>query len=193
MEAFFSSFGLVALSEMGDKTQLLALLLTARFRKPWAIIAGIFTASLLSNGLASSFGSLVATALPPNVLAIALAILFALFGLWTLKADDDEEKAEQKPGRLGAYWTTVIFFFIGELGDKTQLSTIALGAAFPNPICVTLGTTLGMTSTDALAVLVGEKMAGKFKMRWIRVAAAASFFAFSLFSLYTAMQGAADG
>ena len=186
--AFISSFGLVALSEMGDKTQLVALLLTARFRKPWTIIAGIFIASLLSNGLASAFGSVISTAIPRHYLALALGILFVGFGLWTLKAEDEEAETKETKSRFGAFFTTVVVFFIGELGDKTQLSTIALGASFPNPVMVTLGTTLGMTFTDALAVFLGDRMAGKFKMRWIRVVAALSFFAFSLVSFYASFR-----
>lgn len=173
MEAFLTSTLLVALAEIGDKTQLLSFVLAARLRKPGAIIAGIFVATLLNHALAGSVGVWLATLISPQVLPWATGLLFIGFGLWALHPDslDDDPKLH----RAGAFVTTTIAFFIAEMGDKTQFATVALGARFDLLWAVVLGTTLGMLIANIPAVLVGEALAQKLPMKAIRYAAAAVF------------------
>jgi len=181
MDAILHSFALVFVSEMGDKTQLLALILASRFRKPWAIMAGILVATLLNHGLASWLGGRLSTAVNPDHLAWALALIFFAFAGWILIPDKDEGlKVEPK---YGAFVTTVVTLFLAEMGDKTQLATIALGAHFNSPVYVTLGTTAGMMAADGLAVFLGERLTQKISMKWIRYFAAALFFAFGVYIL----------
>ena len=186
METIWSSFFLVAISEMGDKTHLLAFSLAARFKSPWTIMAGILTATVFNHALASSLGSWVSAHVPARVMAGLLAAAFIGFGLWTLKPDSFEGK-ESKSGR-GAYLTTVVLFFLAEMGDKTQLATMALAAKFGSVLWVTTGTTLGMLASDGLAVFVGEKLAERVSMTWLRRAAAGLFFVFGVWSAVQAFQ-----
>ncbi|MBL8504094.1 MAG: TMEM165/GDT1 family protein [Rhodocyclaceae bacterium] len=173
MEAFLTSTVLVALAEIGDKTQLLSFVLAARLRKPGAIIAGIFVATLFNHALAGSVGVWLASLMPTRLLPWAIGLLFVGFGLWTLHPDslDDNPKLH----RAGAFVTATIAFFIAEMGDKTQLATVALGARFDMLAAVVLGTTLGMLIANIPAVLVGEALAQKLPMKAIRHAAAAVF------------------
>lgn len=173
-----SSFGLVAASEMGDKTQLLAFALATRFKKPWAIMGGILTATILNHGLASWGGAWVSAHTPEMVLRIGLALTFIGFGIWILFPDKDD--GAPKESRWGAYATTTIAFFLAEMGDKTQLATIALGARFGSFWTVTLGTTLGMLFSDGLAVLLGENFADKIPMDWVRRFASLLFILFGI-------------
>ena len=186
-EAIFSSFTLVAVSEMGDKTQLLAFTLASRFRRPWAVMAGILVATLANHALASSVGVWISSHIPPRVLAGILAATFIGFGIWTLRPDTLDD--DRKPSRFGPFLTTAVLFFLAEMGDKTQLATVALGAKFHSVLFVTLGTTLGMAVSDGLAVLVGEKLAHRVQGRWLRIAAAVLFFAFGLVSAWSAIAG----
>lgn len=187
MEAVVSSFLLVAASEMGDKTQLLAFSLASRFRKPWAVMAGILVATLANHALASSVGTWVSSHVPARVMAGVLAATFIGFGLWTLKPDTLEES--QKPPRFGAFLTTTILFFLAEMGDKTQLATVAMAARYQDVVRVTLGTTLGMLFSDGLAVFLGEKLASRVQLKWLRWIAAALFFVFGAVSLWRAVWG----
>jgi putative Ca2+/H+ antiporter (TMEM165/GDT1 family) len=187
MEAVVSSFLLVAASEMGDKTQLLAFSLATRFRKPWTVMAGILVATLANHALASSVGSWISTHVPARVMAALLAVTFIAFGLWTLKPDTLEES--KKPPRFGAFLTTTILFFLAEMGDKTQLATLAVAARYQAVVLVTLGTTLGMLLSDGLAVFLGEKLAGRVQMKWLRWFAAGLFFLFGAVSLWSAVRG----
>ena len=173
MEAFLTSTVLVALAEIGDKTQLLSFVLAARLRKPGAIIAGIFVATLLNHALAGSVGVWLASLMPPRLLPWATGLLFVGFGLWTLHPDslDDNPRLH----RAGAFVTAAIAFFIAEMGDKTQLATVALGARFEMLAAVVTGTTLGMLIANIPAVLVGEALAQKLPMKAIRYVAAAVF------------------
>jgi putative Ca2+/H+ antiporter (TMEM165/GDT1 family) len=182
MEAFLTSTLLVALAEIGDKTQLLSFVLAARLRKPGAIIAGIFVATLLNHALAGSVGVWLAGLLAPQVLPWATGLLFVGFGLWTLHPDslDDDPKLH----RAGAFVTTTIAFFIAEMGDKTQLATVALGARFDMLAAVVLGTTLGMLAANIPAVLLGEALAQKLPMKAIRIAAAGMFIATGLVTMF---------
>jgi putative Ca2+/H+ antiporter (TMEM165/GDT1 family) len=186
-EAVFSSFTLVAASEMGDKTQLLAFSLASRFRRPWTVMAGILLATLANHALASSVGAWISAYIPARVMAAILAATFIGFGLWTLRPDTLDQ--DDKPSRFGPLLTTVVLFFLAEMGDKTQFATIALGARFHSALTVTLGTTLGMLATDGLAVFLGDRLAAKVQGRWLRVVAACLFFLFGLASAWSAIRG----
>lgn len=179
-----NSFALVALSEMGDKTQLLAFSLAAKFKKPWTVLFGILAATLLNHALATSFGSWISDHLEPRILSGILAVTFIVFGFWTLKSEPLEKS---RSSHFGPFLTTAFLFFIAEMGDKTQLATIALAAKYNSVVWVTLGTTLGMLATDGLAVFLGEKLTEKLQMKWIRLAAACWFFVFGLLSGYKAV------
>ena len=182
-ESILSSFSLVAISEIGDKTQLLAFSLAARHKSRWRVMAGIFVATILNHSLAAFSGDWVAAHLSPHVLAIILACTFIAFGFWTLKPDTlDDQKVSP---RFGPFWTTVFLFFLAEMGDKTQLATVALSAKFHSVFFVTIGTTLGMLVTDGLAVFLGERIAKKVQMKWIRYCAAGLFFAFGISIIVT--------
>jgi Ca2+/H+ antiporter, TMEM165/GDT1 family len=185
LESIATSFLLVAASEMGDKTQLLAFSLATRYRRPWIVMAGILTATILNHTLASGLGSFVAAHVPPRAMALALAATFVGFGLWTLRPDTLEEGGGRE--RFGPFLTTTVLFFLAEMADKTQLATVALAARYRSVVLVTLGTTLGMLASDGLAVFLGERLAGRVQMRWIRVAAASLFFAFGAASLWRAL------
>jgi putative Ca2+/H+ antiporter (TMEM165/GDT1 family) len=168
---------------MGDKTQLLALILASRFHKPWAIMAGILTATLLNHGLASYAGGWLSLTIGPQRLAWILAAVFIIFAVWILFPDKDEG-LDVTP-KFGAFLTTAVAFFFAEMGDKTQLATIALGARFHAPVLVTAGTTAGMMVADGLAVFLGEKLTRKIPLKWIRIFASALFFAFGIYILWT--------
>ncbi len=178
MEALINSFLLVFVGEMGDKTQLLSLILAARYKKPWTILAGVTLATLLNHALASWAGGFVAGLISPVVLKWSLAFLFFAFAFWLLIPD---KEGEIKTGsRYGAFLTTVIAFFIAEMGDKTQLATIALGARYSDALIVTLGTTLGMIASNALAIFLGPKLMAKIPMRWVRIFACVLFVLFGV-------------
>ena len=185
MRAIVSSFLLVAISEMGDKTQLLALSLAARFRRPWVVMAGILTATVANHALAALVGSWVAERVPARVVAGVLAVIFVAFALWTLRPDTLEEGGPKS--RFGPYLSTVVLFFLAEMGDKTQLATVALAAEFHSVLLVTIGTTLGMLASDGLAVLLGDRLADRLPMIWIRRVAAALFLAFGAAAAWRAL------
>lgn len=169
MEAFFAATLLVAIAEIGDKTQLLSFVLAARLRKPGAIIAGIFVATVLNHALAGSVGVWLADLIAPHWLPWITGLAFIGFGLWALQPDslDDDPKVH----RAGAFVTTTIAFFIAEMGDKTQFATIALGAQFSGAlVAVVFGTTFGMMLANVPAVMIGEKLAHRLpldKIRWM--------------------------
>jgi putative Ca2+/H+ antiporter (TMEM165/GDT1 family) len=185
-ETLVSSFTLVAVAEIGDKTQLLAFSLAARYRKPLPILAGIFVATLLNHALAAGTGSWIASHVGARTMAFTLAFLFIGFGIWTLKPDELDE-AHTQP-KYGAFLTTTLIFFLAEMGDKTQFATIALAARFDNVWLVTMGTTLGMMVTNGLAVLLGDRISGHVQMKPIRYAAAGLFFLFGIWSLIEALR-----
>ena len=173
-----ASFAVVALAEMGDKTQLIALSLAARYRRPWVVMLGILVATLLNHALASSVGVRIGARLFPAALGTLVGFGFIAFGVWTLVPD--------APGALGARegWgpllSTIVVFFLAEMGDKTQLATVALGARFVSFVPVTLGTTLGMLAADSLAVFAGTRLAATTWMPTIRRSAAMLFLLFGL-------------
>jgi len=184
LETIGSSFLLVAASEMGDKTQLLAFSLAARYRRPWTVMGGILLATVLNHALAASAGSWISAQVPPRAMAAILGASFIAFGLWTLKPDTlDEVRA---PDRFGPFLTTTVLFFLAEMGDKTQLATVALAARFGSVVAVTIGTTAGMLAADGLAVFLGERLATRVQMKWVRATAAALFFAFGALALAAA-------
>jgi putative Ca2+/H+ antiporter (TMEM165/GDT1 family) len=186
MQAIIASFLLVAVSEMGDKTQLLAFSLATRFRRPWPVMGGILVATLANHGLASSVGAWISSHVPAHVLAGVLAATFIGFGLWTLKPDTLEES--EGPKGLGPFLTTTVLFFLAEMADKTQLATVALAARYQSVVLVTVGTTLGMLASDGLAVFLGEKLAARVSMKAIRWVAAAIFFVFGILSAWAALR-----
>ena len=175
MEAFLISTGLVALAEIGDKTQLLAFILAARFRKPGPIILGILIATLVNHACAGAVGSWITTQVSPHTLRWVLGVGFIAMAVWTLipdKIDDAETGGKFKLGVLG---TTIVAFFLAEMGDKTQIATVALAARFNDLWPVVAGTTLGMMIANVPAVLVGDKLAHKLPVRLVHGIAAAIF------------------
>jgi len=183
MEAFLISTGIVALAEMGDKTQLLALILAARFRKPWPIVLGILVATLANHGLAGAAGAWVTTQLGPQVLRWVLGASFIAMAVWMLVPDKiDDEDTGQAP-RFGVFGTTVIAFFLAEMGDKTQIATVMLAAQYSPYILVVAGTTLGMMLANAPVVWLGERMTRLVPLRIVHLVSAAIFMALGLVAL----------
>lgn len=184
MEALITSLGMVAVAEMGDKTQLLSFVLAARFRgKAWLIIAGIFAATVFNHALAALAGDWFAKAVDPDVLRWILSLAFLAFACWALVPDTLDE-SEQRTLRYGAFVTTLVMFFIAEMGDKTQLATVALGAKYANLAGVTMGTTLGMLAANIPAVLLGESLTKRFPLSKMRFVAAALFGVFGMLILF---------
>jgi putative Ca2+/H+ antiporter (TMEM165/GDT1 family) len=163
---------------MGDKTQLLALVLAAKFRKPFPIMFGILVATVLNHALASYVGSFVTNYISAHLLKWILAGTFVGFGIWILIPDKDEKLTENN--RWGPFLTTTVAFFFAEMGDKTQLATVALGAKYALPLVVTFGTTLGMLGADGLAVFFGHKFTTKIPMTAIHRLASAIFILFGV-------------
>jgi len=191
VEALFVSTGVVALAEIGDKTQLLAFILAARFKKPVPIILGILCATIVNHGLAGALGAWITATLTPEVMRWGLAASFLGMAVWTLIPDKIEEEETQVAQRFGVFGATLITFFLAEMGDKTQITTIAMAAHYANPVLVVIGTTLGMLIADVPAVFVGERLASRIPMRLVHAIAAAIFAALGLATLLGA--GAALG
>jgi len=182
MEAFLTSTSIVAVAEMGDKTQLLSFVLAARFRKPWPIVLGILLATLANHFLAGAVGAWIASLVSPVTLKWIVAISFFAFGLWALKPDELEENPAMPSA--GVFLTTLVAFFLVEMGDKTQLATIALAARYDSLVAVVLGTTLGMMIANAPAVWMGEKLAHRVNMTYMRWVAAALFIVLGVLTLF---------
>jgi Ca2+/H+ antiporter, TMEM165/GDT1 family len=174
MEALFISTGVVALAEIGDKTQLLAFILAARFKKPLPIIAGILCATLINHGLAGALGAWITSVVSPENMRWALGLSFIGMAIWTLIPDKIEEET-QVAKHLGVFGATFITFFLAEMGDKTQIATVALAAHYAAPLLVIAGTTLGMLIADVPAVFVGNKFAAKIPMKLVHSIAAGVF------------------
>lgn len=175
MEAFLISTGVVALGEMGDKTQLLAMLLAVKFKRPLPIVLGILTATLANHAAAGAVGGWVASALGAEVLRWVIGVSFIAMAGWMLIPDKiDGDEVGSSP-RFGVFVTTVIAFFLAEMGDKTQIATVALAARYTDLVAVVAGTTLGMLIADVPAVFVGDKLARKVSMRLVHGIAAAIF------------------
>jgi len=175
MEALLISTGVVALAEIGDKTQLLAFILAARFKKPLPIIAGIFCATVVNHGLAGALGVWITSALGGDTLRWVLGLSFIGMAIWTMIPDKIEEEETQVAKRLGVFGATLVTFFLAEMGDKTQIATVAMAAKFSSPVLVVMGTTLGMLIADVPAVFVGDKFAAKIPMKLVHSIAAGIF------------------
>jgi len=177
----------VALAEMGDKTQLLSFVLAARLKRKGAICLGILVATLANHFLAGYVGVFLSTLIAPEVLTWGIALAFIVFGAWALKPDTFEQKREL--GRRGVFLTTAIAFFLVEMGDKTQLATVALAARYHSLIAVVLGTTLGMMIANVPAVWLGETLARRVNMRLLRWVAAALFFLLAILTIVASGKG----
>lgn len=184
MEALFISTGVVALAEIGDKTQLLAFILAARFKKPVPIILGILCATLVNHGLAGALGAWITSVVSPDAMRWVLGLSFIGMAIWTLIPDKIEEEETQVAQRLGVFGATLVTFFLAEMGDKTQIATIALAAHYNAAMLVVIGTTLGMLIADVPAVFVGNKFAEKIPMKLVHSIAAAIFAVMGLATLF---------
>lgn len=183
MEAFLISTGIVALAEIGDKTQLLALLLAARFKKPWPIVWGIFVATVLNHAMAGALGAWVTTLLSPQTLRWILGASFIAMALWMLIPDKLDDGADKPPVRFGVFGTTVVLFFLAEMGDKTQVATVMLAARFDAYAAVVVGTTLGMMLANVPVVFLGERMTRLVPLRIVHSVSAVIFLGLGLFAL----------
>jgi Ca2+/H+ antiporter, TMEM165/GDT1 family len=177
MEAFLISTGIVALAEIGDKTQLLAFILAAKFRKPWPIIAGILVATIANHAFAGALGAWITGAVGPQVMRWVLGLGFIAMAIWTLIPDKFEENDAETANRAryGVFGTTLVAFFLAEMGDKTQVATIALAAQFNAFYAVVAGTTLGMMIANVPAVLLGSRIANRIPVRLVHGVAALIF------------------
>jgi Ca2+/H+ antiporter, TMEM165/GDT1 family len=175
IESLLVSIGVVALAEVGDKTQLLAFILAARFKKPLPIIAGILCATLVNHGLAGALGAWITANVSAQVLRWVLGLSFIGMAIWTLVPDKIEDEETQVAQKLGVFGATLVTFFLAEMGDKTQIATVALAAHYGTPVLVVIGTTLGMLIADVPAVFVGDRLAAKIPMRLVHGVAAAIF------------------
>jgi len=183
MHVFLLSTGVVALAEIGDKTQLLALLLAARFKKTWPIVLGILCATLLNHWLAAAFGAWLAAQLGPQALRWIVGLSFIGMAGWMLVPDKPEEVAAPLHSRWGIFGTTVLVFFLAEMGDKTQMATVFLAAQYNAPLWVVLGTTLGMMLANAPVVWLGDKLLRRVPMVWIHRTSALIFLLLGLWTV----------
>ena len=175
MDSLLVSTGVVALAEIGDKTQLLAFILAARFKKPLPIIAGILAATIVNHGLAGALGAWITATLTPEELRWVLGASFIGMAIWTMIPDKIEEEETQIAQRLGVFGATLVTFFLAEMGDKTQIATVAMAAHYAAPVMVVIGTTLGMLIADVPAVFAGDKLANKIPMKLVHTIAAGIF------------------
>ncbi|AQZ94941.1 TMEM165/GDT1 family protein [Halopseudomonas phragmitis] len=189
MEAFFVSTGIVTLAEIGDKTQLLALLLAARFRRPWPIVWGILIATVLNHALAGAVGQWVSVLLSDFWLHLILAVSFIAVAGWTLIPDKLDDEDTPPISRYGAFMATLVAFFLAEMGDKTQVATVVLAAQFDAYVWVVLGTTLGMLLANVPVVFMGNVMAGRLPFKLIRIVAASAFLVMGLYAGWLAFSG----
>jgi len=188
LDSLLMSTGVVTLAEMGDKTQLLAFLLAAKFKKPVPIILGIFFATIVNHGLAGFLGAWITALLSPEVLRWVLGVSFIGMAIWTLIPDKLDEDDQQLSIKSGVFFTTLIAFFLAEIGDKTQIATVALAAHYASPITVVIGTTIGMMLADVPAVFLGNAFARKLPLKIIHAVAAGIFALMGVFVLLKADQ-----
>ncbi|TDY32809.1 TMEM165/GDT1 family protein [Janthinobacterium sp. 75] len=174
MEAFLISTGIVGLAEIGDKTQLLAFLLAAKFRRPLPIVLAIFVATIANHAFAAAVGAWITSMLGPDVLRWVLGVSFLAMAAWTLIPDKIDED-EAKLAKYGVFLTTLIAFFMAEMGDKTQVATVALAARYHDIVSVVLGTTFGMMLANVPAVYLGDKIANRVPLRLVHGIAALVF------------------
>lgn len=183
MEALLISTGVVALAEIGDKTQLLAFLLATRFKRPLPIVLGILAATLINHGLAGLVGAWITAQLGPELLRWILGVSFLGMAIWTLIPDKIEDEEADLSLKLGVFGATFVTFFLAEMGDKTQIATVAMSARFTDVIMVVAGTTLGMLIADVPAVFAGDKLANRIPMKLVHGIAAAMFAAMGVATL----------
>jgi putative Ca2+/H+ antiporter (TMEM165/GDT1 family) len=174
METLLIATGIVTLAEMGDKTQLLALLLAARFKKPWPIVAGIFAATIVNHGFAGAAGAWIVRVVDPSLLRWAIGLTFIAMAAWTLIPDRLDDK-DARDSRFGVFGATAIAFFLAEMGDKTQIATVTMAASYGQPVLVVIGTTLGMLLADVPVVFIGERLSAWIPFKLVRMIAAALF------------------
>jgi len=184
MEAFLVSTAIVTLAEMGDKTQLLSLVLAARFRKPWPIVLGIFVATLANHALAGAVGSWVTTVLGPQVLRWVLGLSFIAMAVWMLIPDKLDDDGDGAAPRFGVFGTTLVAFFLAEMGDKTQVATVMLAAQYSAYFWVVAGTTLGMMLANAPVVWLGDRLVKKVPIRMVHLVSALIFLVLGLLALF---------
>jgi putative Ca2+/H+ antiporter (TMEM165/GDT1 family) len=182
MDAFLVSTGIVALAEIGDKTQLLAFLLAARFRRPLPIVFGIFVATIANHAFAAAVGALVSRLLGPDVMRWVLGLAFIGMAAWIMVPDDIDAE-ESTPVRFGVFFTTVLAFFLAEMGDKTQVATVALAARYSSAVAVVCGTTLGMMLANVPAVYFGDRIAGRVPLKLVHGLAALIFLVLGIATL----------
>ena len=180
IEAWLVSIGIVALAEIGDKTQLLTLVLAARYRRPWPIVAGIFVATLVNHGIAGAVGAWLTRTIGPDAMRWILGISFVAMAAWMLVPDklDEDDSAERRLG--GVFLSTLVLFFLVEIGDKTQIATVALAARFDSLLAVVMGTTIGMILANAPVAFFGEALAKRLPVRTVHVVAAVVFAALGI-------------
>lgn len=183
MEAFLISSGIVALAEMGDKTQLLALVLAVKFRQPWPIVLGIFVATIANHALAGAAGAWVTTVMGPDVLRWVLGGSFLAMAVWMLIPDKIDDESTGHTPRLGVFGTTVVAFFLAEMGDKTQVATVMLAAQYSSTAMVVAGTTLGMMLANAPVVWLGERMTKLIPLRVVHIVSALIFLLLGFWAL----------
>ena len=183
MEAFLLSTSIVALAEMGDKTQLLALVLAARFRKPWPVVLGIFVATVVNHAVAGALGAWVMTQIRPQTLRWILGASFLAMAAWMLIPDKLDNTNDTSPPRFGVFGTTVVLFFLAEMGDKTQIATVMLAARYEPYFAVVIGTTLGMMLANAPVVWLGERVTRLVPLRVVHIASALFFTGLGLAAL----------
>lgn len=184
MEAFLISTSVVALAEMGDKTQLLSLVLAARFRKPWPIVAGIFVATLVNHALAGAVGAWITSYLGENAMRWILGLSFIAMAVWMLIPDKLDEDEVSGHSRWGVFGTTLVAFFLAEMGDKTQIATVMLAAKYNAYLWVVAGTTLGMMLANAPVVWLGDKLVKRVPIRLVHVISAVIFLVLGLLALF---------
>lgn len=184
MEAFLISTSVVALAEMGDKTQLLSLVLAARFRKPWPIVAGIFVATLVNHALAGAVGAWITSYLGENAMRWILGLSFIAMAVWMLIPDKLDEDEVSGHSRWGVFGTTLVAFFLAEMGDKTQIATVMLAAKYNAYLWVVAGTTLGMMLANAPVVWLGDKLVKRVPIRLVHVISAAIFLVLGVLALF---------
>lgn len=182
MDALLTSILAVGLAEIGDKTQLLTLLLVARYRRPWPILAAIFGATLINHGVSAWLGAELIGLIDERLMGLLLGVAFVGVGLWLLKPDGAEALEAGPPGR-GVFFTAFVLFFLAEIGDKTQIATLLLGAQFANVLAVTVGTTLGMLAANAPVLWFGQRFCQRLPIRWIQRLASLIFIALGIWAL----------
>lgn len=188
LDAFLVSTGVVALAEIGDKTQLLAFILAAKFRRPMPIILGILVATLLNHGFAGAIGAWLPALVAPDTMRWILGVSFLAMAGWTLIPDKFSEE-DAKLARMGVFGATLVAFFLAEMGDKTQIATVALSAHYQALVAVVMGTTLGMMIANVPAVILGDRIADKVPVRTVHMVAAAIFALLGLAVLLGAGEG----